>query len=328
MGGLRATIASIPPLNDLLGDVWIDDTTGIEYVYVDDGVFTGWVEFANNGYFGPTGPSSVNVNSVYDNANPNVSVQSVTNINFLESSGFIVTQDPMVTSNATVGLKGTFGTLKIGDANVAASGQDTLNILAGTGITLTSNVNASPKTFTISSKASVLGVNSATKVDTFSTTALSTYSDIPGLQVGMQVASGSNVMVHYTVAVAATDNASIQITRNNKAVFVGAAAGTRFSASAGSVGTKTADQVTVVSGSFVDNPKTTGPIVYSVQIRADGSGVAYVNRSVNYTDGTAYSTSASSLTAMEIIGNVTVTGTPPALAMQPLILQLQYNTGA
>lgn len=57
-GAIDATVASAPLGNATVGDLWFDDTTGIQYIYIEDGFdgFTGWIEFANPGMYGPTGP--------------------------------------------------------------------------------------------------------------------------------------------------------------------------------------------------------------------------------------------------------------------------------
>ena len=61
-GSIKVTVSTNPPSNPNVGDIWIQDTTGVEYVYVNDGAFIGWIEFGNQGILGPvgaTGPASV-----------------------------------------------------------------------------------------------------------------------------------------------------------------------------------------------------------------------------------------------------------------------------
>ena len=54
-GNLDVTLNSTPPVSAGLGDVWIDDATGIQYFYMNDGNSNQWVELANSGIVGFTG---------------------------------------------------------------------------------------------------------------------------------------------------------------------------------------------------------------------------------------------------------------------------------
>jgi len=54
-GNLDVTLNSVPPASAGLGDVWIDDATGIQYFYMNDGNSNQWVELANAGIVGFTG---------------------------------------------------------------------------------------------------------------------------------------------------------------------------------------------------------------------------------------------------------------------------------
>ena len=56
------TISSTPPSNPKAGDIWIRDTTGVEYVRLVEGSDSSWVEFSNQGQpgtAGATGPSGL-----------------------------------------------------------------------------------------------------------------------------------------------------------------------------------------------------------------------------------------------------------------------------
>ena len=54
-GNLDVAVASTPPGSAGIGDVWIDDATGIQYFYMNDGNSNQWVELANSGIVGFTG---------------------------------------------------------------------------------------------------------------------------------------------------------------------------------------------------------------------------------------------------------------------------------
>ena len=65
-GVVSTTISSTPPSSPLAGYIWIDETTGIEYQYINDGPtgFAGWIEFSNQGITGATGPAGPIANGV------------------------------------------------------------------------------------------------------------------------------------------------------------------------------------------------------------------------------------------------------------------------
>jgi plastocyanin len=54
-GNLDITTSNNPPLSAELGDIWIDELTGVQYFYYNDGNSNQWVEFSNTGFSGYTG---------------------------------------------------------------------------------------------------------------------------------------------------------------------------------------------------------------------------------------------------------------------------------
>jgi len=57
-GRIQTTLSSMIPVIANTGDIWIDDATAIEYVYIlDEGGNYNWVELASPGLVGPTGPA-------------------------------------------------------------------------------------------------------------------------------------------------------------------------------------------------------------------------------------------------------------------------------
>jgi hypothetical protein len=54
-GNLDVTTSSTPPSGQQYGDIWIDETSGIQYFWYNDGNSDQWVEFANQGLVGFTG---------------------------------------------------------------------------------------------------------------------------------------------------------------------------------------------------------------------------------------------------------------------------------
>ena len=46
------------------GDIWVDDATGVQYFYYNDGTSTQWVELSNQGVVGFTGSQGAQVATV------------------------------------------------------------------------------------------------------------------------------------------------------------------------------------------------------------------------------------------------------------------------
>jgi hypothetical protein len=65
-GAVVATISATPPVSPILGDVWIDSATGIQYFYVNDGDSAQWIEFSNPGTIGAGGAGgSLSASQIY-----------------------------------------------------------------------------------------------------------------------------------------------------------------------------------------------------------------------------------------------------------------------
>jgi hypothetical protein len=64
-GNLDITTSSTPPTEDVgEGDIWVDDATGVQYFYYNDGTSTQWVELSNQGVVGFTGSKGDQVDTV------------------------------------------------------------------------------------------------------------------------------------------------------------------------------------------------------------------------------------------------------------------------
>jgi hypothetical protein len=100
----------------------------------------------------PVGASSLLTVSLYTTTGTYTStVTNVTGIRFDEDAGFDVTD--LGSGNVKVGMNSTFKTLKVdGQTDLVAMGLDTLQIVAGSGISITTDPTGSPyKTLTINS---------------------------------------------------------------------------------------------------------------------------------------------------------------------------------
>ena len=64
-GNLDITTSSTPPTVGVgEGDIWVDDATGVQYFYYNDGTSTQWVELSNQGVVGFTGSQGAQVATV------------------------------------------------------------------------------------------------------------------------------------------------------------------------------------------------------------------------------------------------------------------------
>jgi len=64
-GNLDITTSSTPPTVGVgEGDIWVDDATGVQYFYYNDGTSTQWVELSNQGVVGFTGSKGDQVDTV------------------------------------------------------------------------------------------------------------------------------------------------------------------------------------------------------------------------------------------------------------------------
>ena len=93
-GNLDITTAATPPTSGVgEGDIWVDNATGVQYFYYNDGNSTQWVELSNQGIVGFTGSKGAQVATI-DSSN----FSSAVTLLIKNSSG--VTQKTII-GNAT-----------------------------------------------------------------------------------------------------------------------------------------------------------------------------------------------------------------------------------
>ena len=93
-GNLDITTAATPPTSGVgEGDIWVDNATGVQYFYYNDGNSTQWVELSNQGVVGFTGSQGAQVATI-DSSN----FSSAVTLLIKNSSG--VTQKTII-GNAT-----------------------------------------------------------------------------------------------------------------------------------------------------------------------------------------------------------------------------------
>jgi hypothetical protein len=148
----------------------------------------------------------------------------------------------------------------------------------------------------------VVQVKSATKTDTFTMTS-STYADITGVTISITPTSASNkVFVIATIVSSqqvATNNGFIRLARGGTAIGVGDAEGSRIQATS-PTNAVNSDFPVNLSVSFLDAPATTSATTYSAQIKNNGSGTMYVNRSQSDTNSTSFGRYSSTITVFEV----------------------------
>jgi len=103
-GNLDVTVNSTPPVGAGIGDVWIDDATGIQYFWMYDGNSNQWVELSNQGVVGFTG-SQGTVGAINDLSDVTVTSPSRGQTLVYETAGWIQSVTPIsqfvVTANGS-----------------------------------------------------------------------------------------------------------------------------------------------------------------------------------------------------------------------------------
>lgn len=152
------------------------------------------------------------------------------------------------------------------------------------------------------SLGTVLQMVSVTKTDTFTTSSTSMV-DITGVSVSITPTSASNnIFVMVTLSIGndpAVSTPQVQIVRDSTAIGIGAAAGSRTSATGGTNSGGT-NNVQSLSVNFLDSPATTSATTYKMQIRTTAAGTVTVNRASSDTDTASRPRTISTITVMEI----------------------------
>jgi len=190
----------------------------------------------------------------------------------------------------------TSGSVTLSSPAVSGTTTLTLPTTSGTVLTSASNTNFPAGT--------VLQVLQTTKTDIFSTTSTSMV-DITGLSVSITPSSSSNkILVMFSGQLSSNNNQNstgIQLSRGGTALLIGDAAGSRVQATAMAYANGADAQY---SGSFMylDSPATTSSTTYTIQMRCNTTGTAYLNRSSADANTATDFRTAASIIVMEIKG--------------------------
>lgn len=186
------------------------------------------------------------------------------------------------------------GQITIQEPATASNFTQTLPAVSGTIIT-TGNRPA----------GSVLQVVSVIKTDTFSGTALSTWTDITGVTASITPTSASSkILVMVQLYGASRFNGYVRMVRGSTPIFIGDAAGSRPQTTFGSYFTYNDTGIATTQCMVgLDSPATTSSTNYKIQFWLFGSGNTFLcNRCFTDSDNADIGRGSSSITLMEIAG--------------------------
>jgi hypothetical protein len=194
---------------------------------------------------------------------------------------------------------GTVTTAKLADSSV------TLAKLTATGTKDATTFLRGDNTFASAgaSAGQVIQVVSTTKTSVFTTTSTS-FTDVTGLSVSITPSSASNkILIIASLQYGAQGgNCFARLMRDSTAICIGdVSQASQPRSSFGSANVASGALITSASQNFLDTPSTTSAITYKIQGISDGTTLV-INRSINDTDNASHTTTASTITVMEIKG--------------------------
>ena len=130
------------------------------------------IQLIDSAYVAARSAPTLTVRQVDSQDNPDVTVNNVSTINFDNVTGFNVSDQG--SGSVKVALGSGYKTIQVsGQSDLVAVGEDTLEVVAGGGIDLTTNASANPKALTIAvDSAFVVGLVTANSTDSATITAL------------------------------------------------------------------------------------------------------------------------------------------------------------
>lgn len=146
-------------------------------------------------------------------------------------------------------------------------------------------------------------VVSTTKTDTFITSS-TTYVDVTGLSVSITPSSASSkILIMADCYGNGTNGVSqiyLQLTRNGTAIGNGGSTGSQYPCIARSYYGDPNVLAGAVSFNFIDTPSTTSACTYQIQIRTQGAGSVFINRTQNDGNSPDGARPSSTITVMEL----------------------------
>ena len=207
-------------------------------------------------------------------------------------------------------------TVTLGDASdvfqLPASAE--IDIASGATLDVNGTIDVTGATVTGLTTGKVLQVVQSVKTDTATTTvAAGTFADIAGTDQDAAgsvwcvkitpAATSSKILVSWDCQIgSATANQSIifKLFRNAVEPFLGDADGSRVrSSTAGSI-SGAIDNISAVSGQYLDSPSLTSEITYKIQWSQPDVRTIYLNKAGTDPNDTAHTHTASTITVVEI----------------------------
>ena len=147
---------------------------------------------------------------------------------------------------------------------------------------------------------------STNKTDTFTTTAVATWTDITGLSVTITPSTNTKkilLMANVSIGVNNDVFPLLRFVRNSTAVGIADTAGSRTLATSGryfnigGTGTLTNGTIPML---FIDSPATTSSITYKIQVYQNAAGTIAINRNHNDADNVGTYRAISNITVIEV----------------------------
>lgn len=158
------SVSENPPSSPALGELWFDVDTAILYLYYNDGDTSQWVQPANIAVGAGGGGGGDSFRTISVSGQSDVVADSATDTLTLEAGSNVTITTDASTDTITIsavgggGASNSFATIAVSGQNsvVAESATDTLNLVAGSGISITTNQDSDTVTITNSAAASTL----------------------------------------------------------------------------------------------------------------------------------------------------------------------------
>lgn len=190
--------------------------TKFDYIALEDSTQGGQGPKGDRGATGATGPAGgLTVKNVIGiNGTVTNTINTVTAINFDQSTGIQVTDQG--SGAIFVSLGSSFKTIQVdGQSDVVALGEDTLQLIAGSNISISTNPSA-PKSITISSTGGGGGSGTTSPIKTFNV--LGDFGQLTGTARFYPVITDTIRTVILSTAKSVTENLLVGLYRNNEFV--------------------------------------------------------------------------------------------------------------
>ncbi len=184
---------------------------------------------------------------------------------------------------------------------------DQMAHLGTDGHVLTSTGTGSAPAFEAISVAVLQVLSTTTTAASSAYSDIDTWGDIPGMTIAITPASSSNkILLSFSISLGYTTqlSAAVKMVRGSTDIGVGDAGGSRHRTwvSQRCIDGQSYNNVPF-NGQYLDSPSTSSEETYKLQwLLPEGSTTVYLNRSLSFADNADISTTASTITVMEVAG--------------------------